>query len=91
MAHTLAEKILLNHTEADDLAPGDIVSIRCDLVLANDVSGPVAFNAMEKMGAATVFDSESVVMVADHFMPAKDIRSAELQKRLREWSHEHGV
>jgi 3-isopropylmalate/(R)-2-methylmalate dehydratase large subunit len=91
MAHTLAEKILLNHTDVGDLAPGDIVSVRCDLVLANDVSGPVAFNAMEKMSATTVFDPNRVVMVADHFMPAKDIRSAELQKRLREWSHEHGV
>ncbi len=91
MAHTLAEKILLDHTDAGDLKPGDIVPIRCDLVLANDVSGPVAFGAMEQMGAATVFDPDRVVMVADHFMPAKDIRSAELQKRLREWSHEHGV
>ena len=91
MAHTLAEKILLTHTDVDDLAPGDIVSIRCDLVLGNDVSGPVAFNAMEAMGAETVFDPDRVVMVADHFMPAKDIRSAELQKRLREWSREQGV
>lgn len=91
MAHTLVEKILLNHTDVDDLGPGDIVQVRCDLVLANDVSGPVAFNAMERMGADTVFDRERVVMVADHFMPAKDERSAELQKRLREWSHRQGV
>lgn len=91
MAHTLAEKILLARTDADDLAPGDIVSVRCDLVLANDVSGPVAFTAMEQMGTTAVFDPAKVVMVADHFMPAKDIRSAMLQKRLREWSHEHGV
>jgi 3-isopropylmalate/(R)-2-methylmalate dehydratase large subunit len=91
MAHTVAEKILLKHTDVDDLAPGDIVSIRCDLVLANDVSGPVAFTAMEKMGADSVFDPDRVVMVADHFMPAKDIRSAELQKRLREWSRRQGV
>jgi len=91
VAHTLAEKILLDHTDADDLGPGDIVPIRCDLVLANDVSGPVAFRAMDEMGAGKVFDPDRVVMVADHFMPAKDIRSAELQKRLREWSHEHRV
>ncbi|MEE4271697.1 MAG: 3-isopropylmalate dehydratase large subunit [Thermoanaerobaculales bacterium] len=91
MGHTLVEKILAAHSESDDLAPGDIVSVRCDLVLANDVSGPVAFTAMERMGAETVFDPSRVVMVADHFMPAKDVRSAELQQRLREWSHEHGV
>ncbi len=91
MPRTLAEKILLAHADVDDLAPGDIVSVRCDLVLANDVSGPVAFAAMERMGAARVFDPARVVMVADHFMPAKDIRSAQLQKRLRDWSHHQGV
>ncbi len=46
--------------------------VRCDLVMANDVSGPIAFRAMEKMGAERVFDPAKVVMVADHFMPAKD-------------------
>ena len=91
MPHTLVEKILLKHTDVDDLTPGDIVSVRCDLVLANDVSGPVAFTAMEAMGANAVFDPDRVVMVADHFMPAKDIRSAELQQRLREWSLRQGV
>lgn len=91
MGHTLVEKILQAHSDVRDLAPGDIISARVDLVLGNDVSGPVAFTAMEKMGADTVFDPDRVVMVADHFMPAKDIRSAELQKRLREWSHRHGV
>jgi len=91
VAHTLAEKILLSHSDVPDVAPGDIITVRCDLVLANDVSGPVAFTAMERMAATTVFDPDKVVMVADHFMPAKDVRSATLQKRLREWSHEHGV
>ena len=91
MPHTLAEKILIAHSEVEDLAPGDIVQVRCDLVLANDVSGPVAFTAMERMGADRVFDPDKVVMVADHFMPAKDVRSAELQQRLREWSHRQGV
>jgi 3-isopropylmalate/(R)-2-methylmalate dehydratase large subunit len=65
--------------------------VRCDVVMANDVSGPVAFRAMEKMGATRVFDPSKVVMVADHFMPAKDARSAELQKRLKDWSDAQGV
>ena len=59
--------------------------------MANDVSGPVAFRAMEKMGAERVFDPSRVVMVADHFMPAKDVKSAELQARLKRWSEEQGV
>jgi 3-isopropylmalate/(R)-2-methylmalate dehydratase large subunit len=88
---TLAEKILFAHTEADDVSPGEIVMVRCDLVMANDVSGPVAFRQMEKMGADKVFDPEKVVMVTDHFMPAKDAKSAMLQKRLKDWSDEQGV
>ncbi len=91
MPHTLAEKILLAHTDQADVSAGDIVSVRCDLVLANDVSGPVAFTAMEEMGATSVFDPTKIVMVADHFMPAKDVRSAMLQKRLREWALHHRV
>jgi 3-isopropylmalate/(R)-2-methylmalate dehydratase large subunit len=71
--------------------PGDVVMVRCDVVMANDVSGPVAFRAMEKMGAKRVFDPGRVVMVADHFVPAKDARSAELQRRLKRWSEQHGV
>jgi 3-isopropylmalate/(R)-2-methylmalate dehydratase large subunit len=91
MPHTLAEKILLSHCDADDVRPGEVVMARCDLVMANDVSGPVAFRALEKMGATEVFDPAKVVMVADHFMPAKDARSATLQKRLKDWSDVHGV
>ena len=91
MAHTLAEKILLAHAEVDELSPGDIVMVRVDTVMANDVSGPVAFRQMEQMGASRVFDPSRVVMVADHFVPAKDARSAELQKRLKDWAREQGV
>jgi 3-isopropylmalate/(R)-2-methylmalate dehydratase large subunit len=89
--YTLAEKILLDHCDAGSIRPGDVVMVRCDVVMANDVTGPVAFHAMEKMGAAKVFDPSKVVMVADHFVPAKDTRSAELLRHLKEWSEAHGV
>jgi 3-isopropylmalate/(R)-2-methylmalate dehydratase large subunit len=88
---TLTEKILLAHAEADDLAPGDIVMVRCDVVMTNDISGPIAFRTMAEMGRPKVFDPAKVVVIADHFVPAKDVRSAELQKLLREWSAEQGV
>jgi 3-isopropylmalate/(R)-2-methylmalate dehydratase large subunit len=91
MPHTLAEKILLAHTEADDVSPGEIVTVRVDTVMANDVSGPLAFRQMEKIGASRVFDPARVVMVADHFVPAKDARSAALQTRLEQWALEQGV
>jgi 3-isopropylmalate/(R)-2-methylmalate dehydratase large subunit len=89
--YTLAEKILLAHTDAGEVAPGDIVMVRCDVVMTNDISGPMAFRAMEKMGAKRVFDPAKVFLVPDHFIPAKDTRSAELQKLLRDWSVEQGV
>jgi 3-isopropylmalate/(R)-2-methylmalate dehydratase large subunit len=82
---------VLAHTDADDVSPGDVVMVRCDLVMANDITGPVAFRALERMGVDRVFDPGRVVMVADHFTPAKDSRSAELQKRLKDWSHAQGV
>ncbi|MDI3340865.1 MAG: 3-isopropylmalate dehydratase large subunit [Sphaerobacter sp.] len=91
MPHTLAEKILLAHSDVADLAPGDLVTVRCDLVMANDVSGPIAFRMMEKMGATKVFDPAKIVMFADHFAPAKDARSADLQRQLKAWSEAHGV
>ncbi len=90
MGRTLSEKILLAHTDADDLAPGDFVIVRCDLVMCNDLSGTHAARELRRM-TDRVFDPEKVVVVADHFMPAKDTRSAELQKALREWSSAQGV
>ena len=91
MPRTLAEKILLAHCDADDIAIGDLIMVRIDIVMANDVSGPVAFRAMAEMGIDKVFDPDKVIMVADHFMPAKDAVSAAQQRRLKEWSQAHGV
>src|SRR3954462_7626665 len=91
MGYTLSEKILLAHADVAHVEPGPILMVRCDVVMANDVSGPVAFRAMEKMGATEVFDPSKIVMVADHFAPAKDERSAILQQRLKDWSRRFGV
>jgi 3-isopropylmalate/(R)-2-methylmalate dehydratase large subunit len=91
MGHTLAEKILLAHTDADELAPGDFVMVGCDVVMANDLSTPHAAREIARMGASRVFDPARVVLVADHFMPAKDTASAELQKVMKEWAQAQGV
>jgi 3-isopropylmalate/(R)-2-methylmalate dehydratase large subunit len=90
MGHTLAEKILLAHTEADDIASGDFVMVRCDVVMANDLGGPLAARELAKM-TDRVFDPERIVLVADHFAPAKDARSAELQKTFKDWARAQGV
>ena len=91
MGRTLAEKILLAHADADEIAPGDFVMVRCDVVMANDLGGPHAARELVKMGVDRVFDPSKVVIVADHLMPAKDIRAAELLKALKEWCDRQGV
>jgi 3-isopropylmalate/(R)-2-methylmalate dehydratase large subunit len=91
LALTLAQKILQAHAEEGTVTPGEIMMVRCDVVLTNDISGPVAFRAMERMGAKRVFDPAKVVVVPDHFIPAKDERSASLQKLLKEWAETQGV
>jgi 3-isopropylmalate/(R)-2-methylmalate dehydratase large subunit len=91
VSRTLAEKILLAHTDADDLAPGDFVMVRCDVVMANDLSTPHVAREIARMGASRVFDPTKVVIVADHLVPAKDTASAEMLKTIREWTEAQGV
>jgi 3-isopropylmalate/(R)-2-methylmalate dehydratase large subunit len=91
MGYTTAEKIVLSHAEVDDVSPGDVVMLRCDVVLTNDISGPMAIQTLKQMGVDRVFDPTKVVVVPDHFIPAKDVRSAALQKRLKEWCDAQGV
>ena len=90
MSRTLAEKILLAHADVDDLVPGDVVVVRCDVVMTNDISGPIAFRTMREMGVERVFDPTKVVVVPDHFLPAQDARSAELMRTPKTWSDEQG-
>jgi 3-isopropylmalate/(R)-2-methylmalate dehydratase large subunit len=91
MGYTLTEKIVLAHADVDHVAPGDVVTLRCDIVLTNDISGPMAIATLERMGVSRVFDPAKVVVVPDHFVPAKDARSALLQKRLKDWCDDQGV
>ena len=80
---TITEKILANHTEADKVKPGDLITAKVDITLANDITGPVAINEFRKIGVKKVFDTKRVVFVPDHFTPNKDIKSAENAKLLR--------
>ncbi len=91
MGHTLAEKILADHCEKGEVYPGEFISARVDLVLASELSGILAIEELEKIQGARIFDAEKVVLVMDHFTPAKDIKSAEIVKRCREFARAHGV
>jgi 3-isopropylmalate/(R)-2-methylmalate dehydratase large subunit len=83
MGRTITEKILAAHTSEAAVKPGDLIFCRIDLVLSLDIGTASAIRIFEKMGASRVFDPEKVVMVNDHFAPAKDIEAAELSRRMR--------
>ena len=83
---TLTEKILAFHAGKQVVSPGEFIEATVDLVLANDITGPIAIQEFEKTGARKVFDSKKIVLVPDHFTPCKDIKSAELVKILRNFA-----
>ncbi len=88
---TLAEKILAAHAGKARVTPGDLVNVRVDLVLANDITAPIAIKEFRRIGVGRVFDPQRVVMVPDHFTPNKDILSAEQAKVVREFALEQGL
>jgi len=88
---TLAEKILASHTDKKKITPGEFVNVRVDLILANDITAPLAIREFQRIGVDKVFDPQKVVMVPDHFVPNKDIASAEQVKLMREFAHEQGI
>ena len=87
---TLAEKILAAHSGKKKVSAGDFINCKTDLVMANDVTAPIAIREFRKLGVK-VFNPKKIVMVADHFTPNKDINSAEQVKIVREFSREQGV
>ena len=91
MGHTVAEKILAEKCGRDEVSPGEFINARVDLVLASELSGIVAIEEFEKIKGARIFDPDKVVLVMDHFTPAKDIESAEIVKRCRAFAREHGI
>lgn len=91
MAQTITEKILAAHSGVDEVRPGDIITCKVDLAMANDVTAPPAATAFAKMGAANVWDKHKIALVASHFAPAKDIASAKLMSRMRAFALEHDI
>ncbi len=91
MGMTITEKILAAHAGLDKVKPGDLITVQVDVTLANDITGPVAIKEFRQTGAQKVFDKSRAVLVPDHFVPNKDIKSAEQVKVLREFSREQGL
>ncbi len=88
---TITEKILAHHAGLDEVVPGDLINARVDLVLANDITAPIAIREFERIGAKGVFDPDRIAFVPDHFAPQKDIKAAEQCKLLRDFSHENNL
>jgi 3-isopropylmalate/(R)-2-methylmalate dehydratase large subunit len=88
---TLIEKILAAHTDREKVSPGEFINARADLVLANDITAPIAIKEFQRIGVEKVFDPKKIVMVADHFVPNKDIQSAEQARLMRDFCYEQGI
>ena len=88
---TLAEKMLAAHANKKRVSPGDFINVRVDLVMSNDITAPIAIREFQKLGVKRVFDPEKVVMVPDHFVPNKDIASAEQAKLMREFARKQKI
>jgi 3-isopropylmalate/(R)-2-methylmalate dehydratase large subunit len=91
MGKTLAEKIIAAHADHDEVKPGDLVDVRVDVVMANDITAPLAIEAFEAIGTGEVFAADRVMLVPSHFTPNKDIRSAEQTRILREFAGEQNL
>ena len=86
----MGEKILAKHAGLDFVEPGQLIMAQLDMVLANDVTGPPSIKEFEKIGKP-VFDREKIALIPDHFQPAKDIKSADLAKTMRDFAKKHGI
>lgn len=91
MGMTMTQKILAAHAGLKEVKAGQFIEIDLDLVLGNDITTPVAIKEFEKMGAKNVYDKDKVVVVFDHFVPAKDIKSAEQCKVSRCFCKEQNI
>ena len=90
MGMNMSEKILARHAGLAEVEAGQLVICNLDVVLANDVTGPPSIKEFEKIGRP-VFDNAKIALVPDHFQPAKDIKSAELAKIMRDFAHKHQI
>jgi 3-isopropylmalate/(R)-2-methylmalate dehydratase large subunit len=91
MGMTISEKILASHAKKDFVEPGEIIDVDVDFCLGNDITAPISINRIRDLGAKKVWDTERIALVPDHFTPAKDIKSAEQVKMLRDFAREYDI
>ena len=91
MAMTMTQKILAAHAGLESVTAGQLIKAKLDLVLANDITGPVAINEFDKAGFSSVSNDARIALVMDHFAPNKDIKSAESCKKCRSFAKRFGI
>ncbi|HIP42915.1 MAG TPA: 3-isopropylmalate dehydratase large subunit [Aquifex aeolicus] len=91
MGMTITEKILADHAGKREVHSGELITAKIDLAMANDVTAPLAIKILEKYGIDKVFDPEKIALVLSHFVPAKDIKSAQQAKIVRDFAKKHGI
>ena len=88
---TITEKILATHAGLDEVEPGQLINCALDLVLANDVTAPIAIKEFRRIGVDSVWDAGKIALVPDHYTPNKDIKSAEQAKMMREFARDQKI
>lgn len=88
---TITQKILAAHSGSEKVEIGELIKVKTDLVLGNDITSPVAINEFEKYGFNEVFDNEKIALVMDHFAPNKDIKAAEQCKQCRDFANKYDI
>ncbi len=91
MGMTMTQKILAAHANLDSVEAGQLIEADLNLVLGNDITSPVAIHEIEKMKVDGVFDKDKIALVMDHFVPNKDIKSAEHCKCVREFATDNEI
>jgi 3-isopropylmalate/(R)-2-methylmalate dehydratase large subunit len=91
MGMTITEKIIADHSGKKEVKPGDLATVKIDLAMANDVTAPLAIKILEKYHIDKVFDPERIALVLSHFVPAKDIKSAQQAKMVRDFAKKHNI
>ncbi|MBR6700761.1 MAG: 3-isopropylmalate dehydratase large subunit [Firmicutes bacterium] len=91
MGMTMTQKIIAAHGGRESVKAGELIRVDLDFVLGNDVTAPVAINEFQKAGFDSIFSKEKIAFVMDHFTPAKDINSATLVKKSKEFAEKYGI
>lgn len=89
MGKTIAEKIFDAH-RVEEPFPGTHV-LKLDRVFCHEITTPIAITDLMSRGLDRVFDPSKIKAVIDHVTPAKDSKTAQQGKILRDWAKRHGI